>query len=902
MGTSPARRVRRSLLHFVASIPALWLSACVTTAPSEPPPEDPFADRPGTGTATVSGFVESAEGETPLPLGGVKLSLGDAVAFSNVDGSFTLTGVRAGSQQFMVDGTAAQAGDGAYGQFATALTLVEEQELAIERPIYLPFVPLTARRMVVPDAVTTVMSAEGIELEIPPGGARLDGEPYEGEIAILTVAADRTPMVLPVRFDEAARAVVTIQPIGIEFPVAVKLTTPADDTLAGRLSYNTVWSLDRERGDFIGDGVAQHKGDSFVTVAGGIRTSGYHLLTGLQVEVREPCADAETEDDARACLAAASRALEAVQALPTPALPGARTLLGRFDEALRAVAAGLATGSDIVGITSDMYPLALDAVRAYQALYRELPDLEAVLLSAAQVRVACAASGACDPKDGAGVLSQTEAAFEARVATAQDNATKYASRFDRLSAAVAALEPFYTSSETQTSEGSAGFAAAAKEFDAAYRDFAPFASPVDAYDQLVDSLNALERAAREIVGAVSVSAADDAAALLQRVCADRGATSAAAAAGGFAEVRLGESSGRLHDECAVVATDEDRGLSSVPFRETQLFSAIRPPYQLALAGRLADRTLPEGEPQSGTLSEDSPVHRWAVTVEARHGWHAAFESDGPALAGLAVGGVVQLARDGGFEVVNLADVESFSYLVLGTDLRGGGTATYALSGTTMESLFDFAGPVGGSFDVNTRAAAVLFDGSAGDRVVVERPCCDPSGTLFAYSLLEPDGAPATRVDFVRETPGAGDEAFELSQGGLHRVAVSPLTGQFADYEIVVSRASAGEARPIDPGTDTTVVLDEVGATAAYTFVGGAGQIAVIEGLEATGIGQVVYTLIGPDGIAVGRSKPLYFDGSSFATREEALPTEGTYRLIFSSRLSGDALVGTFTFRVTTRNP
>jgi len=902
--TSSSRHLRRLALVAVASSSVLLLSGCTIT-PSQPPAEDPFADHPGSGTATVSGFVKSAEGETPLPLGGVKLSLGDAVAFSNVDGSFTLTTVQAGPQPFIVDGTTAKSGDGAYGQFATTLSLNEEQVLAIERPIYLPFIPLTARRTVVPDAVTTVMSAEGVELEIPPGAARLDGESYEGEIAIVTVAADRTPLALPARFD-SARTVLTIQPIAIEFPVAAKLTVPADDTPAGRLSYNTLWTLDGKRGDFVGDGLAQRKGDSFVTVAGGIRTSGYHLLTGLQLELREPCPDADNEEDARACLAAAARTLDAVTALPAPAIAGSQTLFGRFDAALRAVSpaprATRATVGDIIRITTDMYPLAVDSVRKSQTLYRDLTDWDAVSLSATQARAACAAAAACDPKSGAGVLTRAEKELETHLAKAQDNVARFASRFDRLSAALESLQPFYASGEAPTSGERAGFTGAAAEFDGAYRDFVSFASPADAFDELVGALGGVEGAARELVGAVSVPAGDDAGALLQRVCTDRGATSVGAVSGGFAGARLGEASGRLHEECAVVAIDEKRGLGSVPFRETQLFSTMRPPYQLALAGHIAERALPEAEPQSGTLTENSPVHRWTLKVEARHGFHAAFESDGAALAGLAGAGAVQLARDGGFEVVNLSDAESFSYLVLGTDLRGGGTATYALSGTAMDGLFDFAGPVSGAFDVNTRAAAILFDGSAGDRVVVERKCCDPSGALFAFSLLEPDGAAATRVDFVQETPGTGDEAFELSQDGLHRVVLSPFAGQFADYELVISRAAAAKAKPIDPGTDTTVALDEVGATAAYTFVGGAGQIAVIEGVASSGVSQIEYTLIGPDGSTLSTGKTLYFDGSSFATREEALPTEGTYRLIFSLRLNGDTLVGTFTFRLTTRNP
>ncbi len=893
----------RRKLHFLGFPSALVLFwGCVQTVPTDPVAEDPLADRPGSGTATVSGVVLSAEGETPLPLGGVRLSLGDAVAFSNVDGTFSLTGVRAGPQKFLVDGSTAQSGDGAYGQFATRLVLVEEQVLVIERPIYLPFIPLTARRMINPDAVTTIMSGDGIELVIEPGGAHLDGKPYEDEIAIVSIATNRTPMALPRRFDGVSRVVWTIQPIGIEFPVAAKLTVPLDDASSDRTVFNTVWSFEDDRADFVGNGIAQRKGDLYVTMSGGIRTSGYHLLSGLQFEVREPCENTDVENDARLCLAAASRTLDAIQLLAKPSLPGARTLLGRLNQALRTAAAGLATVDDILGVTNELYGPAADGVRAYQRLYRELADLDSAMLASSQMRVACSSTGACDPVRGGNILAEAHSKLDTQIAAAQDNVARYATRFDRLSASLVALEPYFTSSEAQTTEGAGVFFDAARELDAAYQDFAPFASPIDAYDQLVGSLNALEQASRDMVKAVSVPAPDDAPAILQRVCADRGATSVATTSEGFAELRPGEASGRLLAECALVAIDEQRGLAGVPIWETELFASVQPPLLMTLDGLLAERSLSDRELRSGTLSEDSPVHRWSVTVEARHGWHAAFESNGPALAGLMTGGAIQIARDGGFDVFNLSDVESFSCIVLGMDLHGGDSSTYELSGTVMEPLIDFAGTIDGSFDVNTRAAAILFDGTVGDRIVVERPCCDPSGTLFTHALLEPDGAAATRVDFEHQTPGTGDEAFELAQDGLHRVVISPFPGQFAEYQFTIGRASAGDPKPVDLATDTVVSLDQVGAIAVYTFVGGAGQIAVIEGIGASGFHQVVYTLIGPDGNAVSQGKSLYFDGSSFALREETLPLEGSYRLVFSSRFSGDALVGTFTFRVTTRNP
>jgi hypothetical protein len=61
---------------------------------------------------------------------------------------------------------------------------------------------------------------------------------------------------------------------------------------------------------------------------------------------------------------------------------------------------------------------------------------------------------------------------------------------------------------------------------------------------------------------------------------------------------------------------------------------------------------------------------------------------------------------------------------------------------------------------------------------------------------------------------------------------------------------------------------------------------------------VLVTIIGPDGAKVVESEPLYFDGSSFATRAHVLPADGTYTISFSAGLSADSSLGSFTFRVT----
>jgi hypothetical protein len=281
------RSLRRRPSVGLGFLSPLALTACTITNGPPPEPVDPLAARPGTGTAQLIGVVKSAEGETPLPLGGVRLSLGDAQAYSNVDGSFTLSNVPAGPQPFAADGSGVQAGDGKYAQFFTSLNLAEEEKRVLERPVYLPFVPNASQRTIVPDGVTTATSGDGVTVEIPAGGARRSGQPYEGPIAIVNVAPDRTPIALPSRFEGRARAVLTIQPAGIDFPVPVRLTVPESSGDATSV-FRSLWSLDGQSGEFVSDGVGKHDRGRITTTAGGVRVSGWHFFTELELSVRDP--------------------------------------------------------------------------------------------------------------------------------------------------------------------------------------------------------------------------------------------------------------------------------------------------------------------------------------------------------------------------------------------------------------------------------------------------------------------------------------------------------------------------------------------------------------------------------------------------------------------------------------
>jgi hypothetical protein len=892
------RSLRRRPWVGLGFLSPLALTACTITNGPPPAPVDPLAARPGTGTAQLIGVVKSAEGETPLPLGGVRLALGDAQAYSNVDGSFTLSNVPAGPQPFAADGSGVQAGDGKYAQFFTSLNLAEEEKRVLERPIYLPFVPNASQRTIVPDGVTTATSGDGVAVEIPAGGARLNGQPYEGPIAIVNVAPDRTPIALPARFEGRTRAVVTLQPAGIDFPVPVRLTVPESSGDAKSV-FRSLWSLDGQNGDFVSDGVGKRDRGAITTTAGGVRVSGWHFFTELELSVREPCPD-ENADAARGCLAAAAALLRDAQSADAVRVPGARTLFGRLDAALGSLQSSPSQADTVRQITATLVPTARDGAGEYQTLYRGLGDLEGLSIGIAQLRVVCKDVVVCT--GDADALTAGVDDFETRLADAAANVQQYASRYDRLGAATAALAPFYADAQPLTTEALSAFHGVAQEFNRAYRDFAPFASPVDAYDALVDGLHRLEQTASAMVSAVSLlSGADDlgGATTLQRVCDRMGATRVAIATDGVASFDFGESNGRLNEECLIVALNPSLQLTSIPVAETKFVEALRSSGWLALTAGIETHALPPGEFESGTLTAEAPVHLWTLHAPQRQGLRAAFAADAPALAGLSTpDGAVAVARRGGFDVVNLTNEESFAFEVYAADIDADEKVPYAFSMTPNPTLLDFGSPIEGAFDVATQAAVILFDGQKGQRVAVERPCCDPGGTMFSYALLAPDGSVAPRADFQAQAPGTGDEAFDLQQTGIYRLLVTPFEGEFPAYTMVVHLAPTTQVSPYPLGTEATAVIEQIGEAITYTFVAGAGQTATIEGLSTGGPTPVLVTIIGPDGAKVVESEPLYFDGSSFATRTHVLPADGTYTISFSAGLSADSSLGSFTFRVT----
>ncbi len=936
----------RLLAHFfgpmlLLAVPLLILPGGCNYRPpgdgdQDPPATDPLADRVGGGTVRVTGTVRSADLDEPLPLGGVRLAAGDAVSHSNVDGSFVLLGVGAGSQQLLVDGSELLAGDGHYGEVVIALNLVEQEDRNFERPIYLPFVPHASERTVTPEKVTTVSSADGVVLKIPPGGARVDGEEYDGVISIQTVRAERTPIALPPRLEGRTGMIVSIQPAGIEFPVPLAITIPeverdVDAQLDGgadgmaemisappAVAFRSLYSRDILSGDFVNTGIGEPAGSVVETTVGGVRGSGIHFFTDFELALVEPCQGQDT-GAARACLSAGVDLVRSIGKMNSVSLPGARTVLGRLDAALLARGSSLSRAQAVREISLDLYPLARTGVIEYQSLYQRLGELDDLVFALAAARAACQGKGLC--VDKADARSDAENEVEAGLDEAVANVDAYASRFDRLSAATVALEPFYAGEDSITEDALEEFHRVAEEFNDAYRDFEPFSSPVDAYDVLADSLGEMERAAGVLLKSVSASPGDQgggAPATLMRICENLGAVQIGVADGGYAGLQPGSTAGLLDEDCIIVAQNRERELTSIPASEPELLGALQPPAQIALAGTPSILAAQLDQFQSGILTADSPVHVWELDTAEREGALVSFEAEGDVMVGLAVqDGVVQIGRSGGFAVANLSAVQaspsgrvSFAVYVYATDIASGEKRSYALTVVPDPTLFDFGEPVAGSFDIETRAAAVLFEAGVGQGVFVEKRCCgshepgEVDGDAYFFTLLGPGGAAVPRLSFLDGPAGSGNELFELQESGLHRLILTPLEGRFTDYQIVIHLVPQSEALPYEPGTEATVFIDQVGETVRYAFVSTGEQTVTIEGLtpgettpSADGLGLVVFSVYGPEGEIIVEKELLYSDGSSFATRTLALPSAGTYELVFSTMLDADPLTGSFTFRI-----
>jgi len=888
--------------HVLAVLPLTFAGACsFVPSTTEPPVDDPSAGHPGAGTAQLSGVIQSAEGDPPLPLGGVRVTFGDAAAISNVDGSFTLAEVSAGSHELFFDGSALVSGDGSYGQFKTSFTLAEEETRILERPVYLPFVATRSQRTIAPDAVTVAESAEGVTLRIPPGAARKDGRTYEGVLSLVSIAASRTPMALPGRFAERVSTVVSIQPAGISFPVPLALTVPAGEGVEEATPrLHSLWGQSESVEGFSDTGIGELRDGGVVTIHGGVEASGLIFYSTWEPAVRSPCSRGGDLDDTAGCLQAARDLWNEVRTLNSGRISGARTLFGRLDTALGARQNSAERARTVLEVSRGLYAIAREATPKFQDFYRRLGALDRVELSLAEMTLACDGVRSCRGDDRE--FDQCQESLEARLAEAVENVLSFAPRFDRFSAGAARLAVFYDEPAALEGEGVGAFGRAAGEFNAAYRDFVPFASPIDAYDDLLDSLGQLEAAAREAVEAISVASGEgeetESGPLLIRVCPERGATSSYKVKSGRGPVVEFEGEGSA-DGCAIVALDREAGRSSDVILESTLLGTDRTPIPLVLTRTVTTRTARMGELHSGVITRESPVQEWIVEGENRAAVRVTFSSVGGSWAGMAgADGVTILARGGGFEAVNLDREGGLIFQALAADLLRDEVSTYEFEISASESLVDLGQPLLGSFDAGVRAAAAVFRAEAGDRIILQRLCCDPSGELFAQEVRGPEGAVLIREGGGSSSALVGGTAFEAVHSGVHRLLLTPFPGRFADYELVIHVAPTEQATPIALGLEVVGELDEVGERALYRFAAGANQRVTVEGLTAEGLESAQVTLTGPEGEIVGAGESLYFDGSTFSRRDYVVPSDGTYSLSFTASANRPEAVGGITFRVT----
>lgn len=913
-----SRRWRRYLV-FGLLLLVPW-TGCNSNPVSVPDDNDPSANEPldkrsGSGTALVSGVVESADALNPLPLGGVRISLGDAFAHTNVDGSFELQGVPAGRQVLDVDGRASRTGDGHYGQFRVEMLLAEEISRHLDRPIYLPFIPAVSQRSVRLDGPTTVMSGDGVILKIPPGAARLDGHEYDGVISIQTIPFDRTPFALPAVFADQTGRIVSIQPVGISFEVPVPITipdrpkdpgpeptSPRQDGASGpRQRFQTLWSLYTAPGPGEVVGFGQRRDGGTETTIGGVDVSSWHFFSeGIATELREPC-HGEDSDSARACLAAGLELLSTVRARLAVTVAGARTAIGRFDVALLARGRSLSAAEDIIAVSRALFPVARDGIAAYHDFYHRIVAEDALgelVLALAGARAACGLGGACDGAQGATQIIAEE--LDRLMAASAANLDAYESRFDRLEAAVAPLATFFNEPGRLNADTLSAFQQLAEEFNLAYDDFAPFSSPVDAYEELVIAFQEMERLALDYVRAVSIAPAynaDASSAGLQRICNSFGLTALGAMHESIASLPLA-SDGVLNDACFIVAVNPTRGLVSIPVTEPRFYDALGSPAVIGLAGRLRVAPYGLGTLNAGVLTTESPVHAWTFDAPQRQGLDVAFSSEGSAYAGFATpGGSVQVGRPGGFAVANLTGEGSYALYSYGTELDRDGVVPYAFSVDLEAARFDYSQPVAGTFDVDSRAAAVLFEGQAGDRFFVERRCCDPFGELFRQHVFGPHGAVLSPLDTGGANGAVVDGTYELASSGLHRLILAPFAGLFAEYEVVIDRIPVNEITPYTLATVATVTLDDEGESVRFSFAALAGDDILLEGVSSDGMDPVLVTVIDPGGDVVVENARLFFDGSSFSTRTFDLPSAGIYEIIFRADLDTLPRVGSFSFRL-----
>lgn len=893
---------------------SLALSCGDLFPPPDPgPPDDPaqqWVDRAGSGSGRATGRVLSASSDEPLPLGGVLVVWGDASAVTRVDGAFDLVGVPRGDQFFLLDGSRVRAADGQYGQFITRLNAADG-EVDFERPLYLPFVADAGLVEVPPGRETVLATDDGVTVVIPPGGARNSDREFSGHVSLLAVAPDRTPLPLPAEVEASASLVLTLQPAGIAFPVPLAVSVPSE--LGGGGGANaSLLTLDPQTGAYRDTAFLRRQGRTLTTAAGGIDVAGWHILTDPRVNVVAPCLDGDVEAG-RACLRGWMEALDALLDLGRPARPGAAAPFDNLRQVL--TLRNRSPGDTMTALTAVRpdFEVARDVAQAAAEFYAAAAGAARVRDAVSRARLLCAGAGACfvdDPADP--VFNRIDDPLDAMTA----NAAMHAARYSRLAAALDELGSYLAPGAGISAEDLPAYYAAADEVEAAASAFAETSSPVDPFDALIRTRNQAEDDLRAIVARVGVpgDAQAEGGARVLRICNNEGARSVGTLENGVAMLSLGESADEDESACIVAALDAARGLCSQPVWQTRFTARLTPPLLLAMDRTMERRALPADIPVAGELSADSPVHWWSLSVHPREGLDVAFAPEGPALAAfMQPDGVAAVARRGGFHVADAPDGRT-ALAILAVDADETGAAPYALAARSDPARFDFDQPITGALDVMRRAEVVLVEAAAGERIVVERRCCNDPAPTSRVRLLDPVGRILNPAGSAPGGPGGAGgpddpggpdgpqpdaAAYDVLTPGLHRVIVTPVDGSFPNYEIVVRKSAPAPPLDLTPGEDTLVTLDAPGQVVTFQLGVGAATAATLVGVASEGVDPALVDVVGPAGESIASGVRLYFDESTFSRREVALPDAGVYLFVFRAPPDAPAQTGRFTIRVET---
>lgn len=845
------------------------------------------ADRVGSGTARLSGVIYSADSDVNIPLAGSVLVLGDAVSVAKANGAFDLFGVPSGLQPLLIDGARILAGDGQYAQFAAHLSVIEGEQRLLDEPIYLPFILSSEKVTVVPEAETTLISGGGALLRIPPGAARDDADLYESWLALLNVGVDRAPLPIPENLGESALALLTLQPLGVEFPAPLPLRAPAQSG-ANAGPYAALMEMDFATGAWMDVGVMQRAGDRLDVIGGGLRRSGWFMLSrDLHVRVFDSCGAAESGD----CLRRWASVRSALARLESGSVAGARATLERLALTMLDHERSVAGANTLLENTVEDFRIARSNLAEMAAVYRRSSDLDALLDSVRQVTEACGGSAACDATDSDLKLEIERLTRLVHQVSANFNLN--APKLQRIVQAVDALQEFYELIEPLDDTTLEGFETGVNEFLQAFADFSPLESPADANDALLallDDTRAQAAAALDLLREPATST-DAAPVAVLELSAPAGLRAIGRPLDGVAAFRPRTSAGESFIWAFDPATDE----CSLPTPLDDFLTTSMPPLELTLDRRMQPGELFADSPAAASVTAEAPVHSWTFSAPSRQGAEVSFVGDSSLLLGMALSdGLPLTALPAGFHISNLPQGGPYRLQVIGADVPEAAAIDYRIQVDPDETLFSFGEPVRGSFDLFRRAEVIFFEGQAGEGLTVNLRCC---GAGLAYGVFDPSGRQLQGAAQPGAQGNLGATFHELIETGLHRVILTPDEGVFADYEIVLTSLPPREPMDYVPGTEVTLDFDATGRGLVLRFPGEEGKVADFLGLSAEGLDRLVLHVETQAGAIVVDQAVVYFDGTSFSHVRFTLPADDDYLMTLSPAAQGQPATGRATVRM-----